>query len=660
MLKFFNRLEKTRNFVLLIFAVIMVLSLVLFFSPTQNTVTANLARSEETAATVSGEKITVGELYRTSENYSRFTQGRPYPPRLLLNGLISSRITRVEAERLGLTGSDAEVAAVIREQFKTTDGTPFNQQVYEQNVTEQYGSVAAFEQSVRDDIAADKLRAFISSGVTVSEDELVKDFQKKNTKFDVNYVSVNSTELSQTLTPTEQELRDYFEKNKQAYYISVPQKKIRYIFISTAKIGEKLPITEAELQEEWNKLPPDKRIAGVKGREIVLRVAKPEFDSQVLAKANDLITRLRKDGPEVSEQLFAELARGQSENAASAAKGGELSGPVRENLNNPTDPYQRLLKMKPGEITEPISYQGRYFILRRGEEVAKTFETARKELEVSLRNRRAYAVAAELAQKVADALKQNKDVNATAAQFASQANMTPAEMIRETGYVKPGDDVENIGNSPDFEAGIAPLENVSDVGDKTPIQNGFAIPTLADRKEPRDSEFEEVRGQLVDVVKLEKARGMVEEIAKQIAAGAGSASGITAAAQSKGLKAQEQKTYIVGSPLGQGPSASTSEALEDAIFAMKEGEVSTTPIKVGENWYIVGVTKRTDPTPDEFAKQRTSLMESLLTQKRGEVFAEYLASTRRRMEADGSIKVYDSALAKLEAPAEPIDIPEQP
>ena len=326
MLKFFNRLERTRNFVLLIFAVVMVASLVFFYAPQQATPGVNLARSEETAATVSGEAITVGELYRTSENYSRFTQGRPYPPRLLLNGLISSRITRVEAERLGLAGSDAEVAAVIREQFKTTDGTPFNQQVYEENVTEQYGSIAAFEQSVRDDIAGEKLRTFISSGVTVSEDELVKEFQKKNTKFDINYVSVNTTELSQTLTPTEQELRDYFEKNKQAYYISVPQKKIRYIFINTAKIGEKLPITEAELQEEWNKLPADKRIAGVKGQEIVLRVPKPEFDSQILAKANDLITRLRKDSPEVSEQLFAEVARGQSENAASAAKGGELSG----------------------------------------------------------------------------------------------------------------------------------------------------------------------------------------------------------------------------------------------------------------------------------------------------------------------------------------------
>jgi len=35
MLKFFNRLEKTRNFVLLLFAILMVGSLVLFYAPTQ-------------------------------------------------------------------------------------------------------------------------------------------------------------------------------------------------------------------------------------------------------------------------------------------------------------------------------------------------------------------------------------------------------------------------------------------------------------------------------------------------------------------------------------------------------------------------------------------------------------------------------------------------
>ncbi|MBA2333820.1 MAG: peptidyl-prolyl cis-trans isomerase [Blastocatellia bacterium] len=657
MLKFFNRLEKTRNFVLLLFAVIMVASLVLFYKPSDSTLGANLARSEETAAKVSGEYITVGDLARQKESYSRFSQGRPLPAKTLLNGMIGGRIARVEAERLGLTASDAEVAAAIREQFKPQDGKPFDQKRYEQNVIEQAGSISTFEESIRDDLSANKLRAFLSSGVNVSEQELLEDFQRKNTKFDVSYVAVNTADLAQSITPTEQELREYFDKNKQSYYISVPQKKIRYVFVNTNKIGERLNISEADLRAEYDKLPEDKKKAGVLGQEIVLRIPKPELETQVLEKANQLSERLKRDGGVVTEQAFADLAKGQSENAASASRGGKLTGPVKENPNNPTDPYQRLISMQPGEVTEPISYQGRYFILRRGEDVPKSFEEAKKEIEVSLRNRRAYGVAAELAQKVAESLKQTKDVQMTAAEFAGEANMSVSEMVRETGYVKPGDDVENVGVSPQFEEGIGSLQNQNDVGEKIPVQNGFAIPLLADKKEPRDSEFDEVKSQIVEVVKLEKARAQVEEIAKQITAGAGSAGNLAAAAQSKGLKLQEQRSFLLGSPLGQGPSASTNKALEDAVYAMREGEVTKTPILLGDNWYIVGVNNREDANMEEFSKQRDTLLEQKLLQKRGEVFSDYLAATRQKMEADGDIKIYEDAVAKLDEPELPVGDP---
>ncbi len=648
MLKFFSRLEKTRNFVLLTFAVIMVASLVLFYKPSNVTQGENLSRSEETVASVSGRNITVGELFRQKENVERNTQGRPYPAKLILNGLIGSRITRIEAERLGLTASDAEVASAIRQNYRSEDGKPFDQKRYEQNAVALAGSIAAYEEEIRDSISGGKLRAFLTSGVTVSEEEVLRDFQRKNTKFDLSYVIVNPTELAQTLTPTEAELSEYFEKNKSSYFIGVPQKKIRYVFVNTAKIGEKLPIADADLQAEYDKLPDDKKIAGVLGQEIVLRVAKPEFDAQVLEKANQLIERLTKEGETVSEEAFAELAKGQSENAATASLGGKLKGPVRENLNNPTDPYQRLIKMQPGEVTEPISYQGRYFILRRGDAVPKPFEDAKKELEVSLRNRRAYAAAAELAQKVAESLKETKDPQKTAEQFAAQANNSAADMVRETSFIKPGDDVPNIGIAPDFEAGIAPLENNSDVGDKIPVQNGFAIPMLVDQQPPRDAELGEVKSQLVELVKLEKARSQVQEIANAIAGGAVNVGAIAASASARGLKALDSKSFIIGSPLGQGPSATTNGTLEDAIYALKEGETTKTPIQIGDTWYVIGVNKREEANTEEFAKQRNSLSETMLARKRNDLFSDYVAATRQRLEAVGSIKIYTEAVAKLE------------
>src|SRR6476661_3747343 len=157
MLKFFNRLEKTRNFVLFIFAILMVLGLVLFYTPVRNQYQANLTHSTETAASVSGETISVGEVVRRKESYSQFGRGQTMPAKTILDGLISSRITRIEADRLGLTASDAEVAAEIRKQNKSQDGKPFDQAIYEQNVMDQFGTIANYEQSVRDDISARKL-----------------------------------------------------------------------------------------------------------------------------------------------------------------------------------------------------------------------------------------------------------------------------------------------------------------------------------------------------------------------------------------------------------------------------------------------------------------------------------------------------------------------
>jgi peptidyl-prolyl cis-trans isomerase D len=624
----------------------MVLSLVLFYAPSQNAVQGNLLRDETTIAKVGGEQVTVADLATQKENSNRL--GRPMPSKFLLDSLVRERLIRGEAKALGLTATDAEVAAYIRKQNKT-DGKPFDQKLYEQNVTEQFGSIQSFEDSIRDLLSGQKVAAFLTSGVTVSEEEVLNEYKRKNTKFDLSYIPVSSADLAQTIKPTDEELRNYFEQNKKNYYIDAPQKKIRYVFLNTSKLGEKLSISEEDLRAEYEKIPADKKQAGVEGQQIVLRIPKSDQESQVLQKANELIAQARKDGGKISAEAFAELAKGQSEDPKSAANGGKLTGLVRENKNNPNDPYQQLLRMQPGEISEPIKYQDRYFILRRGEAVPKNFEDARKEIEVSLRNRRAYAAAAELAQKITDRLKETKDVQKTAEEFAAQANMSVTDMVRETGYTKPGDTVENVGVSPQFEEGIAGLQNPSDVGDKIPVQNGFAIPLLVDKREPRDAEFEDVKDRVAEAVKMEQARGRVEEIAKQIAASANSAGNLAAAAQSKGLKALDAKSFILGSPLGQGPSAATSDALEDTVFNLNNGEVTKTPIKIGDNWYVVGVTNRQEADMTEFAKQRDSLIEDSLTEKRGQVFSDYLASKRREMETKGDIKVYKDALAKVDA-----------
>ena len=78
--------------------------------------------------------------------------------------------------------------------------------------------------------------------------------------------------------------------------------------------------------------------------------------------------------------------------------------------------------------------------------------------------------------------------------------------------------------------------------------------------------------------------------------------------------------------------------------------MTKTPLKVGDNWYVVGVTERQDADMANFAKERSSLMDTMLSRKRGAVFSDYLAATKAKFEKDGEIKIYQPALDKIDAP----------
>ncbi len=650
MLKQLSRLEKTRNVILLAFVIMMAVSLIFFYAPGRGALTPP-SESRETLATVGSETITVGEIAQQKERIQQqYGAQAGLSSKLFLNQAIQQKLISQEVARLGLKASDEEVAAEIRQQLQSANPPiPTNDlEKYRQVATNYAGSVEKFEQGFRDQIGAQKLQAFVTSGVSVSEDEVLEDYKKKNTTYDLTYVPVTTAQLVSKMNPTEDEQKAYFEQNKKNYYIASPQKKVRYLFINQSKAGEKLSISDADIKTEYDALAPDKKIAGAKVQQIVLKIVKPELENTVRAKADSLAQQAKKEAT-ITEQAFADIVRGNSEDPATAQRGGFINALARQNPNNPTDPLQKVLPLPVGAVTDPIKFGNAYYIFRRGDDVPKTYEDAKKEIEVSLRNRRAYKVAADLAQKAADRLKEVKDVKKVADELAGEANMKPDEMVRETGFVKEGDDVPNIGNSPQFEDGIKPLENPNDVGDRTPIKDGFAIPMLLEKRDPRDAEFAEVKDEVLEAVKLEQARTKLEQTAKDLAANAGSPDALKAAAEKAGLKASESKDFHIGSPLGEGGQAFTGNEVDDAIFNLKVGEVTKTPLKVNDNFIVIGATKRTDANIQEFAKQRDTLVEQMLSQKKNQVFGDYLSELRRKFETQGSIKINKDELNKLDS-----------
>ena len=647
MLKQLGRLERTRNIVILGFAILMAVSLIVFYAPGRSASGIDPSRNTETVAKVGSNSISVADIARVRQSYAQYgpQMMAQFGNRAVLDSLISKYVMLAEAERLGLSASDAEVADKIREDYKDSTGK-FDLEKYKQTIMDRYGDIEKFENDTRATISQQKLRAFLFASVNVSDEEIEEEYRRRNTTFDVSYISLTADKLAEKIQPTDEEMRTYFDSHKTDFRFLEPQRKIRYLFVNTEKAGSKLEISDADLKEEYDGLAPQYKEAGFKIQQILLKVARKDLDPQVGQKGKDLIAKLRGQDGTATEAAFAEAAKGQSEDPATARNNGFLAKPFKKNPNKVHGLYDRVADMRPGEISDiPIRYDGDYYILRRGDSVAKTFAEAKPELLVSLRNRRGFGVAHQLAQKVASRFKEVKDAQKVAQEFAAEANMSAADMVRETAYLKPGDDVPNVGVNQQFESALTVLNNPNDIGEVTQIKEGFAVPMLIDKKEPRIPEFDEVKTEVSDTLKKQRAKEQIEQKAKDLIAGLSGPGDIKALGEREGFDSGLEEGYRRESTLGK---VGASEVLDDVIYNLKEGEFTKAPVRVDDKWVILGMVKRDNANMATFGAERDRIKQTMLRNRQAQLFEDFLTNAQERMRREGKITIYEKVLGALE------------
>src|SRR6185436_14387791 len=311
MLKALSRLERTRNIVILLFAILMAVSLVIFYAPGRSSSGLDPSKNTDVVAKVGSRHITVADVARVRENYARMFGNRVNLAQLggnkrFLDGLIGRHVIAQEAERLGLGASDAELAEKIRKRYADASGNFVGFDRYKEIVVSQYGDIESFENEIRDEIAQEKLRAFVTASVNVSDAQVEEEYKRRNTSFDVSYIALSADKLAEKIQPSDDELHTYYDSHKTDYRFLEPQKKVRYIFIDTEKVGSTLQIPEADLKTQFDRMQPQFKEAGIKVQQILLKVARKDLDEQVEQKAKDLIIKLRGPNGQGTEQAFAE------------------------------------------------------------------------------------------------------------------------------------------------------------------------------------------------------------------------------------------------------------------------------------------------------------------------------------------------------------------
>ena len=581
----------------------------------------------------------------------------------LLRSLVRDKIIEAEAERLALTATEDELRDRIREMY-SPDGKWIGYEKFKRAIERQGSTVYEFEQSLRRQITEDKLRKFVTDGIQVSSREIEENYKQSNTKFQVTFtVLEEKSYLDKVQAPTDQEVKAYFDSHKDAFRATKDQRKIQYLFISQEKAGETVPVTDEELRKEYD---PEKQVKSIKVKQIVLNVLTPKDEDTVRTKANELVKRARGVDNTPAEDFDA-LARGNSQDTASAPNGGDLGLVERSNVK-PGDVLEQAFSLEVNKVSEPILKNNKFYIFKVTEKTPKTFEEAREALMASVRNRLSYKQASKFADSALNALTQTRDIQKAAAQAAKEMStkdkaVNPQDLIRTTPFFSAGDDIPEIGSNPSFEESTSALTAKGDIGDKVGVRGGFAIPQLVEIRKPGDPAFEDVKDKVAEKAKKEKALQMAYDEAKKLIAEAKDAAGLKAAAEAKGLKIEEAKDIVATSSL----SGRIYPAVYNAAEKAKVGELLPTPFynsfdSATMMVAVVGVTGRTDADMTKLSEQSKGIEENLRSARAGAMFEAYLDGAKRRLKETGRLIVNQELIERIlvtlsqseaQAPAQP-------
>jgi parvulin-like peptidyl-prolyl isomerase len=246
-------------------------------------------------------------------------------PEQVLNSMIDRRLMRQEAERLRLTVSDAEISRRVLTMRDSEnrllfmkDGAFVGEATYRRMLANANLTPAAFEADMREQMLLEKVNRWLTEATFVGDDEVETDFASRSVKAKIAYALLPA--VTTDAGATEADAKALFDKNPAAY--SQPERRrAKYLLVDRQRVASTLPVTDAEVQAEYNaNLDSYRKDEEVKARHILYKIDSQKAGSEAEAKAKaDAAFKKLKAGAD-----FAALAKAESEDPASGPNGGDL------------------------------------------------------------------------------------------------------------------------------------------------------------------------------------------------------------------------------------------------------------------------------------------------------------------------------------------------
>jgi peptidyl-prolyl cis-trans isomerase D len=550
----------------------------------------------------------------------------------VLQSLVTDRLVQLEADRLGIRVPDEAVARAIatspdyQENGRFIGTAELRRRLELGGMTEQ-----GFEESLRRQLLRDRLESLVGESVVVTDEEVEREFRRRNEKVELEYVLVDAGRFQDEIEPTDEEVASHFESDPERFRI--PEKRVvSYVLLDREALSPFVEVTDRDIrayyQDHRDEFRQEEEVCA---RHILIKVGTGEdseghTEEEARRIAQTLLERVEAGGD------FAAIAKASSEDQGSAANGGDLG----------CFPYGRMVPefddalydLEPGETSGLVRTSFGFHIIRlesRREERTLSLEEVEPQVRALVTDEKMSEVGDEKSQAIATALAEGKSLQEAAAPVGLEVKQSEPFSRDET---------PSALSSPVLISRVFEMEPGSVEEEGFSVPQGAVFVALDEVQPTRVPELDEVRDEVREDLVEERALARARELALRVKKRAGSAGLERAASEVDLVRKETLSPTGWGQPMGD---LGTGFALDKVAFTL-EPETLSDPVRVADGWAILRVLQRQGFDPVAFEKEKPRLVASVRQQKQSQAFQAYMGAARERYEIRQNPEAYRRAI----------------
>jgi peptidyl-prolyl cis-trans isomerase D len=469
-----------------------------------------------------------------------------------------------EIEKLGITVNDNELVSFLRrnphpqlQSMIVDDEGSFDYNEYLRQLSNPEMDWSELERWGREQLPRVKFESMLMSQISMPDRLIMDEFEKRTIEMTVQYVKVPWQDEDPPYEPTEQELTARHEKSTDEF------------------------------------MDPEKRSIKL----IVLEKSATELDD---LDVREQMLEIRKDLMDGDD--FAETAKIHSDDYMTADKGGDLGFFGRGMMDSTFT--ETAMAQDTGQVSMPVRTEFGYHLIRTVEKTNEDGEDQVRASHILMKVEPGYDTIDSLSTLIGSITDNIKNEG-----FENAAEMMELEIIEVEPFSR-GAFIKDLGYLPrivnfafNFKSGkvSGPIES------EDAIYYVKVTGEISERLKP----LEEVRGQLVEMIRYDRKTENSKETARRIRQEAVTSGDLEAVAHSRELEFNTTSPFKVDDAI-PGIGSSTNFAL--ASFELPANKISV-PVMGQNEWYILKVVSRTAPDMTAFADQKQTLSNEIMQQR---------------------------------------------